>query len=597
MPKMTAMEAAVHVLRSEGVETVFGIPGAAILPLYDAMRGTGIKHVLARHEEGASHMAEGYNRASGKVGVCMGTSGPAGTDMVTGLYSAQADSIPILVITGQAPRAELHREYFQAVDIAAITKPVTKWSVTVMEAAQVPWVFRQAFQIMQSGRPGPVHIDLPIDVQNGEIEYDPEYDAPLGIDKPTPNHAAVTRALEMMIEAKRPVIVAGGGIVSSDANAELLKFAELMNVPVTPTLMGWSAIPDDHPLNTGMIGTQTQRRCGNASFLESDFVLGIGNRWASRHTGALDSYRRGRKFVHVDVEPTQIGRVFCPDLGIVGDAKSTLRMFHEVALEFDKAGKIKRPNEWVARIQERRRTMRRRTDFDDTPIKPQRVFHEINNIFPRDTRFVTAIGLYQIASAQFQKVYEPRKYLICGQAGPLGWEVPAAIGAKMAEPDVETAVVVGDYSFQFLIEELAVAAQFKVPLVIILFNNAYLGLIRQAQQAYDMDFQIQLSFENINSTEEDGNAGYGVDFVRVAEGFGCRARRVTDPSRIAEGIQWARDESQKMSVPAIVEVITERKTDMAMGPAIDQIKEFDEVIDLPTEMDLALPLAESGETI
>ena len=212
MPKMTAMEAAVHILRSEGVETVFGIPGAAILPLYDALRGSGINHVLARHEEGASHMAEGYNRASGKIGVCLGTSGPAGTDMVTGLYSAQADSIPILVVTGQAPRAELHREYFQAVDIAAITKPVTKWSVTVMEAAQIPGVFRQAFQIMQSGRPGPVHIDLPIDIQKEMIEYDPEVDHPLEVFKPVPQRKQIEKALQMMMGAERPVIVAGGGV-------------------------------------------------------------------------------------------------------------------------------------------------------------------------------------------------------------------------------------------------------------------------------------------------------------------------------------------------------------------------------------------------
>jgi tartronate-semialdehyde synthase len=587
MPKMTAMEAVVHILRSEGVSTVFGIPGAAILPLYDALRGSGINHVLARHEEGASHMAEGYNRASGKIGVCMGTSGPAGTDMVTGLYSAQADSVPILCITGQAPRAELHREYFQAVDIAAITKPVTKWSVTVMEAAQIPWVFRQAFQIMRSGRPGPVHIDLPIDIQKEVIEYDPEVDHPLEVFKPVPHRKQIEKALEMMMAAKRPVIVAGGGVVSGDASAELVKLAELLNCPVTPTLMGWTSIPDDHPLNTGMIGTQTQRRCGNASFLESDFVLGIGNRWASRHTGALEAYRGKRKFVHVDIEPTQIGRVFCPDLGIVGDAKATLQMFIDVAREMDAAGKLKRPNHWVARVQERRRTMRRRTDFDNTPIKPQRVFHEINEIFPRSTRFVTAIGLYQIASAQFQRVYEPRKYLICGQAGPLGWEVPATIGAKLADPETEAVTVVGDYSFQFLIEELAVAAQFKVPFVIILFNNAYLGLIRMASKPYDMDFQIQLSFDNINSPE---NEGYGVDFVKVAEGFGCRATRVKEPGKIREAIEWARQESKKMSVPVVVEVITERKTDIAMGPSIDQIKEFEEVIDLPTEMDLSLPM-------
>ena len=581
MPKMTAMEAAVHVLKSEGVETVFGIPGAAILPFYDSLRESGIGHVLARHEEGASHMAEGYTRAGGSVGVCVGTSGPAGTDMVTGLYSAMADSIPILCITGQAPRAELHREYFQAVDISAITKPVTKWSVTVMEAAQIPWVFREAFRVMKSGRPGPVHLDLPVDIQKEIIEYDPETDAPLYVERPAPNPAAIRRAMEMLAAAKRPVIVAGGGVITAEASADLVALAEFLNIPVTPTLMGWSAIPDDHPLNTGMVGTQTQRRCGNASFLESDFVLGVGNRWANRHTGNLEAYRRGRKFVHIDIEPTQIGRVFGPDLGIVADARLALQMLLEVAREMDGRGLIKRPNEWVARVQERRRVMRRRTDFDDTPIKPQRVFHEINDIFPRDTRFVTAIGLYQIASAQFQKVYLPRHYLICGQAGPLGWEVPTCIGAKLADPETEVVGVVGDYSFQFLIEELAVAAQFKLPFVIVLFNNAYLGLIRQAERGYDMNFQVQLGFDNINSPDSPAS---GVDFVKVTEGFGCRARRVTEPGKIAEAIECARKEAREKSVPALVEVVTERETNMAMGPAIDQIEEFEEVIDLPTEM-------------
>ena len=585
MAKMTTMEAAIHILKSEGVDTIFGIPGAAILPFYSALRESGIRHILARHEEGGSHMAEGYSRATGKIGISVGTSGPAGTDMITGLYSAMADSVPILCIVGQAPRNEMHREFFQGVDIAAIATPVTKWATTVMEPAQVPGVIRKAFQIMRSGRPGPVLLDLPIDVQRAEIDYDPELDAPLAIERPKPPRAAIEKTLEMMMAAERPLIVAGGGIIVSEASAELVELAEFLRVPVTPTLMGWTAIPDDHPLNTGMVGTQVQRRCGNATFLDSDFVLGIGNRWASRHTGDLEAYRRGRKFVHIDIEPTQIGRVFGPDVGIVADAKMALQELLAVAKEMDAAGKIKRPNEWTARVQERRRVMRRRSDFADKPIKPQRVFHEINANFPRETRFVTAIGLNQIASGQFQSVYLPRHYLICGQAGPLGWEIPACIGAKVADPDTEVCAIVGDYSMQFMIEELAVAAQFKVPFVIMLFNNAYLGLIRQAQKGYDMDFEVQLSFDNINR-KDDEDGGYGVDFVRVAEGFGCRATRVRDPEEIAGAIAWAREESQKLQAPVIVEVVTERRTDIAMGPALDKITEFDEVIDLPTEMDL-----------
>lgn len=581
MAQMTAMEAAVKVMESEGADVAFGVPGAAILPLYDAMRGSGIRHYLVRHEEGGTHAAEGYTRArAGKIGIAIGTSGPAGTNMVTGLYSAQADSIPILCITGQAPRAKLHKEDFQAIDVAAITAPVTKWSTVVMEGAQVPWVFRKAFQLMRSGRPGPVHIDLPIDVQKEIIEYDPEADEPLPIDVPRPGARAIAKAIDMLLAAERPVIVAGGGVINAEASDLLVELAELTHTPVIPTLMGWGTIPDDHPLNAGMVGLQTQHRHGNATFLASDFVLGVGNRWANRHTGSVDVYTAGRKFVHIDIEPTQIGRVFCPDLGIVADAGLALEALVAEARKRVAAGQAAPRTAWIGSVQERKRTLLRRTDFDTVPIKPQRVFQEVNDAFDADTQFVTAIGLYQIASGQFQKVYKPRNYLICGQAGPLGWEVSACTGAKLANPDKEVVGIVGDYSFQFLIEELAVAAQYKVPFVMILLNNAYLGLIRQAERPYDMDFEVQLSFENMNCPEI---GEYGVDHVKAAEAFGCLARRVFDPNDIADAIAWARAEADAKRVPVIVEVITERVTNIAMGPEIDAITEFEETIDLPAE--------------
>ena len=321
MPKMRAIDAAVHVLEREGVTTAFGVPGAAINPLYSALKARGsITHILARHVEGASHMAEGFTRAAaGNIGVCIGTSGPAGTDMITGLYSAAADSIPILCITGQAPRARMHKEDFQAVDITAIAKPVAKWATTVLERAQVPRAFQQAFHVMRSGRPGPVLIDLPFDVQMAEIEFDPDTYEPLPVYKPKATRKQVEKALSMLNEAERPLIVAGGGIINADAS-DLVQFAEATGVPVIPTLMGWGTIPDDHPLWAGMCGLQTSHRYGNATMLASDFVLGIGNRWANRHTGSVEVYTKGRKFVHVDIEPTQIGRVFAPDFGIVSDA-------------------------------------------------------------------------------------------------------------------------------------------------------------------------------------------------------------------------------------------------------------------------------------
>ncbi len=581
MPKMTAMEAAVHVLHSEGVELVFGVPGAAILPLYEALRAfKKIGHILVRHEEGGTHAAEGYTRArAGKIGVNLGTSGPAGTNMVTGLYSAMADSIPILCITGQAPRAKLHKEDFQAVDIAAITAPVTKWSVTVMEGAQVPTVFRKAFQLMRSGRPGPVLIDLPIDVQREIINYDPEFDEPLEVERPQPSPKAIRRAIDMLLEAERPLIVAGGGVINAQAHADLVTFAELTNTPVVPTLMGWGAIPDDHPLNAGMVGLQTQHRYGNATFLESDFVFGIGNRWANRHTGSTDVYTQGRKFVHIDVDPTQIGRVFSADLGIVADAGAALEALIAEAGERKQAGKIPSRDIWRSKVAERKRTMLRRTDFDNVPIKPQRVFAEVNKAFDDDTQFVTAIGLYQILSGQLQKINKPRNYIICGQAGPLGWEISACTGAKLANPEKNVVGIVGDYSFQFMIEELAVAAQYRVPFVMILINNAYLGLIRQASMSYKMDYQVQLSFPNINAPEL---GEYGVDHVKAAEAFGCRAIRVFEPEKIAEAIAWAQRESEQLQVPVVVEVITERVTNIAMGAEINKINEYEPILDVPS---------------
>ncbi|KDP84166.1 glyoxylate carboligase [Cupriavidus basilensis] len=579
MPKMRAVDAAIAVLEKEGITTAFGVPGAAINPFYSAMRRAGtIDHFLARHVEGASHMAEGYTRAeAGNIGVCIGTSGPAGTDMITGLYSAWADSIPILCITGQAPRARLYKEDFQAVDIESIAKPVTKWAVTVREPALVPQVFQQAFHLMRSGRPGPVLIDLPFDVQVAEIEFDPETYQPLAPYKPVASRAQIEKAIAMLNAAERPLIVCGGGVINADAAELLVEFAELVNVPVVPTLMGWGVLADDHPLQAGMVGLQTSHRYGNATMLASDFVLGIGNRWANRHTGSVEVYTKGRKFVHVDIEPTQIGRVFGPDLGIVSDAKAALEQFVEVAREMKMAGRLPCRKSWVADVQKRRRTMQRKSDFDNVPVKPQRVYREMNQYFPRDVRYVSTIGLSQIAAAQFLSVNEPRHWINCGQAGPLGWTIPAAIGVKVASPQSDVVAISGDYDFQFMIEELAVAAQFKVPYIHLVVNNSYLGLIRQAQRNFEMDYCVQLAFDNVNSPELNG---YGVDHVKVVEGLGCKAIRVFKPEDIAPAFAEARDLMAEFSVPVVVEVILERVTNIAMGTEIDNINEFEPIEDI-----------------
>ena len=577
MPRMRAIEAAVRVLEKEGVSRAFGVPGAAINPLYAALKGRGtIDHVIARHVEGASHMAEGYTRAQpGNVGVCIGTSGPAGTDMITGLYSASADSIPILCITGQAPRAKLHKEDFQAVDIESIAKPVTKWAVTVQEPALVPRVLQQAFHVMRSGRPGPVLVDLPLDVQLAEIEFDEETYEPLAVYKPTASRRQVEKALAMVNAAERPLIVAGGGVINADAADLLVEFAELTGIPVIPTLMGWGAIPDDHPLMAGMVGLQTSHRYGNATFLKSDFVLGIGNRWANRHTGSVEVYTRGRKFVHIDIEPTQIGRVFDPDYGIVSDAKAALELLIEVARDWQAEGKLKDRGAWAGDCEHRKLHMLRKTHFDQIPLKPQRVYEEMNKAFGRETCYVSTIGLSQIAAAQFLHVYGARNWINCGQAGPLGWTIPAALGVRAADPEREIVAISGDYDFQFMIEELAVGAQFKLPYLHVVVNNSYLGLIRQAQRNFDMDFQVQLAFDNINNPELEG---YGVDHVAVAEGLGCKAIRVRSPNEFQEAFAEARKLMAEHQVPVVIEFILERVTNIAMGTEIDKVTEFEEIL-------------------
>jgi tartronate-semialdehyde synthase len=509
--------------------------------------------------------------------------------MITGLYSASADSIPILCITGQAPRARMHKEDFQAVDIAAIAKPLAKWAVTVMEPAQVPRAFQQAFHLMRSGRPGPVLIDLPFDVQVAEIEFDDDTYTPLPVYKPKATRTQVEKAMALLNAAQRPLIVAGGGIINADASELLVQFAEICGVPVIPTLMGWGSIPDDHPLMAGMVGLQTSHRYGNATMLASDFVLGIGNRWANRHTGSIEVYAKGRTFVHVDIEPTQIGRVFAPDYGIVSDAKAALELFVEAAQEWKASGKLRNWGAWAEECTARKGSVEylRKTNFENVPMKPQRVYQCMNRAFGQDVCYVSTIGLSQIAAAQFLHVYKPRHWINCGQAGPLGWTAPAALGVRAADPTRKIVALSGDYDFQFMIEELAVGAQFKLPYLHIVVNNAYLGLIRQSQRGFDMDYCVQLSFENVNSPEIKE---YGVDHVKVAEGLGCKAIRVWRQEEIDPAIEQADKWMAELKVPVVIEIMLERVTNIAMGTEIDKVVEFEELAAGPEDAPSAVGL-------
>jgi tartronate-semialdehyde synthase len=553
-------------MEDEGVTAIFGMPGANINPFYAALaKSTKIKHYIARHEEGASHCAEGWARATGVPGVCVSTSGPSGTNFVTGLYNAFQDSIPFIAITGQHMRAMQGKEAFQAMDITEVVRPVTKKAYYAREAAQIPWIFRDAFRVCQEGRPGPVLIDLPIDVQRGEVIYDPEIDGPLPIFRPGPDLRKIRRAVEMLLSAKNPLLLLGGGGVLAGATDEFRAFAEYMQIPVVNTSMAKGGFPASHPLYGGEVGIQASTRSGNAVYLESDVVFTLGCRFGDRHTGSLEVYTRGRQFIQVDIDPLQISRQFGVDLGIVGDAKLVMAAMLDVAQQLTKQ---READARVKNVPAVRKDLARRLDFDSKPIKPQRVFKEINEFFNSDTIFTTCIGLNQIWANQFMEIEKPNHFMLAGGAGPLGWDMPAAIGVKVAKPDNTVVNITGDYGFQFCMEEWGMACQYNIPVIVIVVNNGNMGLIRQNQK-YNYN---QLRYEiDIDYPHGDQTADNVLDFAKFSEAFGGWGERVTDPDQIRPAFQRALASGK----PAIIDVIVERDADASMGLALDAVREFE----------------------
>jgi tartronate-semialdehyde synthase len=555
---MRVAEAIVRILESEGITAAFGIPGAAINPVYEYLgTSTQIHHYIARHEEGAVHAADGFYRACGKMALAICTSGPGATNFITGLYTAQIDSIPLIAMTGQNVRAQLGKEAFQCVDIAAIAAPVSKRTWCITEPDQVPALLREAFRVAREGRPGPVLVDLPMDVQMAEIDYDPASDSPLPIVKPEPNRAQIARAVDMLMAAENPVLIMGGGVLLAGATEEFVAFAEHLSLPVITTYQATGGIPANHPLHVGHIGIQVGSPFGNQFFLGSDLVMGIGNRFGDRHTGRLDVYVQGRRFIHVNIEPAHIGRIVPTALGIVADAKLAM----EALLEEAKSRTAPRPPaERVARIPEDRQRLARKTDYDQVPIRPQRVYQEMNDFFGADAIFTTGCGLTQIWSGQFQSIAKPHTYLASGGAGTLGYDLPAAIGAKVARPDATCVAVMGDGGVGFMIEELAMACQHQVPIIVLVVNNGYLSLIRQNQRyAYEYEYAVDLTYD-----------GLGTDFVKVAEGFGAYAERVERPEELRAAFQRA----VECGKPALIDILVEREADASMGASLDAIREF-----------------------
>jgi tartronate-semialdehyde synthase len=487
------------------------------------------------------------------------TSGPAATNLVTGLYTAQADSIPLIAIAGQAASNLFGTEPFQCVDIATIARPVAKATWCVTDPAEVPRVMREAFRTARSGRPGPVLIDLPINVQMADVDYRPEQDGSLPWSKPEPDPESVRRAVDLIVASQAPIMILGGGVILSEATAEFRALAEYLSVPVIMTYMGKGGLPPGHPLNAGHAGIQVGQPIGNRHFLESDLVLAVGCRFGDRHTGKCGTYIGSRKFIHIDIEPTQIGRVVPAELGIVADAKLALVALLE---EAKSRGYRPEPSDRVKRLPALRGELARKTDYDNVPLKPHRVFQEINRFFPPNTIFTAGCGITQIWSGQLQNIERPRRYLPSGGAGTLGYELPAAIGAKVACPDDPVVVVVGDAGLLFMAEELAMAGQYGIPITIIVINNGYLGLIRQNQKyAYGYEHGVSLWY---------GEGGIYPDNVKLVEAFGGRGERVYEPKDLEGAFARAIDSK----VAYLIDVIVECECDCSMGASIDSVREF-----------------------
>ena len=555
---MVFSEAIVKMMEMEGITNAFGIPGAGINSLYEYMAKTDkIAHITMRHEECCVHAASGYYRASGRMAVALCTSGPGATNFVTGIYTANIDSIPLVAFTGQADRVQLGKDAFQCVDIAAIARPVAKATFCITDMTTAVETVQRAFQIAREGKPGPVVIDLPLDVQKAEVEFDPAAYKPLSYVKPKADVNDIKKAMEMLEQAKNPVIIMGGGVVEAKACDLLVKFAEKMQIPVITTYMAKGGIPTNHPLNAGHAGIQVGQPLGNKILSESDVVLAIGNRFTDRHTGNIKVYTQGKKFIHINIAKSEIGKIFEPDLGIISDAKDAIE---KLLAEAEHA--TAHPAARVAELPGLQKSMARRVDQDTKPINPHRVFGELNKAFDADTMFTTGCGITQIWSGQLQNAEKPRRYLPSGGAGCLGYDIPAAIGAMVSDNLAHKAVcVMGDFGFTFHVQELATAAANNIPLIVCIVNNAYLGLIKQNQNfAYGYEYAVAMP-ENQNGL---------VDYVKVAEGLGCEAERVFDPDKIAEAFERAKASKK----PYVVECICDPSAYCSMGNDIEHVREF-----------------------
>jgi len=503
-------------LRREGVEVLFGFPGGAVLNIYDALYKSDIRHYLVRHEQGAVHAADGYARASGKVGTCLVTSGPGATNTVTGIATAYMDSIPVVVFTGQVPTLLIGNDAFQEADTLGITRSCTKHNYLVKDVKDLARIIREAFHIARTGRPGPVVVDIPKDVTSAVTTYTPQEHITIpGYNPTVEGHAGqIERALDLLTKAKRPLIYAGGGIILSGASQELKRFAERFHIPVTMTLMGLGGFPGDHPLSLGMLGMHGTY-WANMAVSQADLVIAIGARFDDRVTGRPDTFAGGARIIHIDIDPTSISKNVHVDIPIVGDCKKVLRQISQL-LGKAKYKALKKPKrtEWLHQIEQwkHERPLIYRKEGD---LRPQYVVEKIYELTRGEALITTEVGQNQMWAVQFYTFSHPRTLLTSGGLGTMGYGLPAAIGAQIAFPHKVVFDIAGDGSIQMNIQELATAVQYKLPVNVAILNNGYLGMVRQWQELF-----YGKRYSSVDTTHQP-------DFVKLAEAYGALGFRVT----------------------------------------------------------------------
>jgi acetolactate synthase-1/2/3 large subunit len=528
--KLTGSKILLECLQREGVDLIFGYPGGTVINIYDDLMDSPIKHILTRHEQAAVHAADGYARATGKVGVAIATSGPGATNTITGIATAYMDSIPMVIITGQVPTPLIGNDAFQEADIIGITRPITKHNYLVRDVKELATIVKKAFYIARSGRPGPVLIDLPKDVQVATAKFDYPETVELRGYKPTysGNARMVDKAAAMILAAKKPVIYVGGGASLTDAHAELKQLAETIHAPVTTTLMGMASFPKRHPLSLGMLGMHGTYYA-NMAVTNSDLLIALGARFDDRVTGKIATFAPHAKIIHVDIDPTSIKKNVRVDLPIVGDLRDVLsKLLKQLEAQGDEVAKsVERGKPWLEEIAAWRRDQPMSYTPSTTIIKPQFVIEKLRELSQDDAIVTTEVGQHQMWAAQFFDFVQPRTFLSSGGLGTMGFGLPSALGAQAAFPKRQVIDISGDGSFQMNSQELATLVQYRLPVKIVILNNNFLGMVRQWQQLFFNKRYSQTCME------------LPIDFIKLAEAYGATGLRATKPEEVEEVIKKA----------------------------------------------------------